>query len=122
MCHSPVLPIKLESSSSIPASPSYSSQPEALKRRRSDDNYHTVEKRQRIEPYGRPLLIDDEISIIRANASAALIQQFGRTAPGRVDNEQGSFMTDPHLYMRVLSLPILESLVRLAQINPRCLL
>jgi len=57
------------------------------------------------------MLIDDEISIIRANASAALIQQFGRTAPGRIDNSQGSFMADPHLYMRVLSLPILESLV-----------
>jgi len=59
------------------------------------------------------LIDDDEIGIIRANASAALIQQFGRTAPGRIDNDQGSFMADPHLYMRVLSLPILESLVRI---------
>jgi len=111
----PVFPIKFESSSSITSIPTYSSQPETLKRPRSEDTYHSLEKRQRIEPYSRPLLIDDdEIGIIRANASAALIQQFGRTAPGRIDNEQGSFMTDPHLYMRVLSLPILESLVRIA--------
>ena len=114
LCDLPAFPMKFESTSSAPAISAYSAQPETLKRPRSEDIYHSIEKRQRVDPYSRPLLIDDdEIGIIRANASAALIQQFGRTAPGRIDNDQGSFMADPHLYMRVLSLPILESLVRI---------
>lgn len=109
----------------------------SLKRRRSDQSQDLGEKRQRVDsgssanapteafpsaefadmlaqatstvmqqhaPYGNGLHVSEE----QAAASTALVSQ--KELNGHEGRSSG-FTSDPHLYMRILSLPILESLV-----------
>jgi hypothetical protein len=106
------------------------------KRRRHDESQDIGEKRQRIasgssasrsaEPLSeefREMLAQIEEGVMQQHApSAKKLQTSGEPAelacPVGTQYEHiepagqsGGFMSDPHLYMRILSLPILESLV-----------
>jgi hypothetical protein len=119
----------IESASPATMAPESSS----LKRRRSDESQDMGEKRQRVEPVptaSRPAgnQISEEFQAALAKAAGATMEQHapsssalqlyeyggaGNAAVEHTEHEdQGSgFTSDPHLYMRILSLPILESLV-----------
>ncbi|KAH8601271.1 telomere repeat binding factor-domain-containing protein [Bisporella sp. PMI_857] len=81
----------------------YSSELDVFKRPRLEDIYHAPEKRQ------RKTMERDDKCVIHAKASAAIKKHFG--PPGQRGGLSVS-MEDPHLHMRILSLPILESLSR----------
>jgi hypothetical protein len=112
----------------------------SLKRRHSDMGDETLEsdlKRQRVEE--GPLHIDDyDLDSMVAQAAASAVQSFETLAncsqanrPEAASHDQIAnckdtgynavhsaefstrFSSDPHLYMRILSLPILESLAGL---------
>jgi protein TBF1 len=110
----------------------------SLKRRRSDQSQDLGEKRQRVDSGSSatassgPLLSDGFASLL-AQATDAVIQQHAphgnglhvspeRATPSTAlvtqsehnghEGRSNGFTSDPHLYMRILSLPILESLVR----------
>lgn len=129
------VPIKNE----IPDYPSFNS-PDAspsLKRRRSDHSQDVGEKRQRLDhiaALSNPNMGSPSIADLAAQASEAVMKQYlaanqdctvqtqlsippeSALAPINHDTNvpAGSdFISDPYLYMRIFSLPILESLVRL---------
>jgi len=106
---------------------------ESLKRRRSEQDMG--EKRQRIDTGSSTAgEISNDFAAMLAQATNTVMQQHApadatnnglrlrvEQAPtpesmvahqDRVDNRSNGFNSDPHLYMRILSLPILESLVR----------
>lgn len=134
------VPIKHESpyiSETVVSQALISPQSPSLKRRRSDQSQDLGEKRQRIDsgssatgPPQAPL--SDGFAAMLAQATGAVMQQHasngnglqvsqeqsGESCPLVSQNEQNGhkgrssrFTSDPHLYMRILSLPILESLV-----------
>ncbi|KAH6679516.1 telomere repeat binding factor-domain-containing protein [Halenospora varia] len=107
------------------------SNPPSQKRQRSTSQ-DAAEKRQRIEP--APAM-DDDFARILAQATSLVTQQLQQSSdvqipqpvqteplqniPNQITNHQeptngayhtSRFMSDPNLYMRILSLPILESL------------
>jgi hypothetical protein len=134
------IPIKRESpysSETIVSQALISPQSPTLKRRRSDQSQGSGEKRQRVD-FGssatgpQEALLSDGFAAMLAQATGAVMQQHASDGNGlHVSQEQhgesGSvvsqneqngneghssrFTSDPHLYMRILSLPILESLV-----------
>jgi hypothetical protein len=109
------------------------------------------EKRQRVDSgssANRPAgdLPGDDFNTMLAQVGGAVMQQYapsgielaysppqvGQSCPLATQNEHtepqsqnNGFVSDPHLYMRILSLPILESLVRrtlpTAKFAPVCL-
>ena len=97
----------------------------ALKRTRSEEDLHEdPSKRQRIEPPAARNLPNEEFARLLAQATANTNEQierdrpepeyFGRqNAPDEGAKFQSGLANDPYLYMRILSLPILESLVRI---------
>lgn len=118
------VPIKYESHYEIA---SRSSRSPSIKRRRSDQSQMMGEKRQRVDSSPEHAQHDD-ITAILAQATERAKSQFmapskqSSLAPQPVQNmrqneEKGraghsnGFMSDPYLYMRILSLPMLESLV-----------
>ena len=105
------VPINRETNYVVPNAPMYNTQQHNPKRTRSEEIYHSPEKRQRLSLNNGSLHAADDISTIRANASAALKQHLRTSHPIQRSKEQDNFTTDPHLNMRLLSLPILESLV-----------
>jgi hypothetical protein len=60
---------------------------------------------QQHAPHGNGL----HVSLEQAAPSTALVTQ---SEHDRHEGRSNGFTSDPHLYMRILSLPILESLVR----------
>lgn len=127
------VPIKYESP--YGAEPTADNQLESPLKRRLSTEFHEDpgEKRQRIETAKDDL----DLAALIAQATASATQQFQveSTAQHESENQQyhnapvdivannnvqqqenninaGTFSSDPHLYMRILSLPILESLVR----------
>jgi hypothetical protein len=127
------------SSETVASQAPISPQSPSLKRRRSDQSQDLGEKRQRVEsgssatgaPQGS---ISDGFAAMLAQATGAVMQQHApygnglhagqeqseEQSPLVSQNEQNGheghssrFTSDPHLYMRILSLPILESLVGL---------
>lgn len=100
-----------------------SPQSQTLKRTRSDEDLlEDAPKRQRVEPPAGRSLPNDEFARLLAQATANTNEQIERDRPETdhfpstsVPNEGAKFQTgfanDPYLYMRILSLPILESLV-----------
>ncbi|KAE9380288.1 hypothetical protein N431DRAFT_432577 [Stipitochalara longipes BDJ] len=106
----------------------------SLKRRRSDESQDLGEKRQRVEPVSSMdrqagNLISEEFQAALAKAAGATMQQHAPSSSALHLYEEGGshhvaapqehtehedqnsgFTSDPHLYMRILSLPILESL------------
>ena len=126
------VPIKYESPYASESLSNFSPQSPTLKRRRSEEPDDIGEKRQRIES-SSDTLANDHLAAIIAQATASVRQQLGQsTTGGLISHEQdeqpvssvsrtiqngsaghgNGFTSDPHLYMRILSLPILESLVR----------
>jgi len=117
----------IESASPLNMPPESSSH----KRRRSDESQVSGEKRQRVEPASTAnglagSQISEEFQAALAKAAGATMQQHAPSSNTLEQREgcpatpqehtepedQGSgFTSDPHLYMRILSLPILESLV-----------
>lgn len=106
------------------------------KRRRSDESRDLGEKRQRVDPGPSANTATSHSLIVNfddmlAQATGAVMQQHAPSSnqlqsyqepPGtscpvvqhehtEPEVQSSGFMSDPHLYMRILSLPILESLV-----------
>ena len=104
----------------------------SLKRRRSNESQDLGEKRQRTDssadkPAGN--LPPEDFDTILARTAGAVMEHYAPSAvrmPYSPDEagrnvaalettepkvQSNGFMSDPHLYMRILSLPILESLV-----------
>jgi hypothetical protein len=134
----PDVPIKYESP--YPAD-SVSPQSPALKRRLSEEPDEMGEKRQRVDSGPNNMAIpDDDMAAILAQATAAATQGIEEAAEQAQEDEEEDepslfvdhnetkeeqptlFLSDPHLSMRILSLPVLESLVRssvaLPNVNP----
>ena len=126
----PDVPIKYESPYPTDSVAQFSPQSPTLKRRLSEDPDEMGEKRQRVD-YGRVNLTmpDDDMAAILARATAAAtqgIEEAAEQAQEEDDDERAQsadqdeikeeqptlFLSDPHLSMRILSLPMLESLVR----------
>lgn len=122
------VPIKHESPHAIHAVPQFSPQAPALKRRYSEEPDEMGEKRQRVD-CGPPSegLPDNDIIALLAQATAAATQGIEEALElVQEDDESGlfvdpdeikeepptAFLSDPHLAMRILSLPVLESLVK----------
>jgi hypothetical protein len=135
------VPIKYESpyhAESIANFPSQSPQSPTLKRGRSEEDMgDSGLKRQRIDslssnaPLATPskALANEEFARLLAQATASTTQQIEQSAnigqkrqpetnvsvnqnePDRSERLGSGFANDPYLYMRILSLPILESLV-----------
>ncbi|RDW72164.1 hypothetical protein BP5796_08198 [Coleophoma crateriformis] len=98
-------------------------QDNGLKRRRSSENMEGYEKRQKVEPI---TLANDNLAALLAQATASATQAFsapvsnGFEAPQTIQEPVVQHVnpapvstngtSDPYLYMRILSLPILESL------------
>ena len=133
----PDVPIKYESP--YPADPILQSSPQSppLKRRLSEEPDEMGEKRQRVDSGPANLATpDDDMAAILAQATAAAAQGIEDAAEQaeeeEAEDEPGLFMdqdetkeeqpalflSDPHLSMRILSLPVLESLVRSSIILP----
>ena len=130
-------PIKQEASYSGTSGSSQAiTAPKSLsqKRRRPDESQELGEKRQRIAPEAsrpaeplsvkfREMLAQTEGAVMQqlapsANRPQIYQEQAGSSCPVGAPHEHiepegqsRGFMSDPHLYMRILSLPILESLV-----------
>jgi hypothetical protein len=132
-------PIKQEASYSVTSGSSQAiTAPKSLsqKRRRPDQSQELGEKRQRIasgssasrpaEPLSvkfREMLAQTEGAVMQQHAPSAnrlqiYQEQAESSCPAGAQHEHiepegrsRGFMSDPHLYMRILSLPILESLV-----------
>lgn len=104
----------------------------SLKRRRSNESQDLGEKRQRTDssadkPAGN--LPPEDFDTILARAAGAVMEHYAPSAVGMSSSQDqagynvagleniepkgqsNGFISDPHLYMRILSLPILESLV-----------
>jgi hypothetical protein len=123
----------------------------SLKRRRSDGSQDMGEKRQRVDsgssankPAGdlpgggfNTMLAQVEGAVMQQYAPSGIELAYGPHQAGQScslaaqnehtepQSQSNGFMSDPHLYMRILSLPILESLVRRAPPNGKicpCLL
>ncbi|KAF4633020.1 hypothetical protein G7Y89_g5099 [Cudoniella acicularis] len=124
-------PIKYESPYYAEQAQMFTPQPQtpSHKRQRSgSDSQDAAEKRQRVEP---PSSDADDFAAILARTTASVTQQLGQSANIQTQhasppqqshfqsrNEQmggagltSGFTSDPNLYMRILSLPILESLI-----------
>jgi len=117
------VPIKYEEPSD--PMPQISSQSPTLKRRYSEDADRMGEKRQRVDsgPSNRGISRDGDMAVIMAEATAAATQgieeamgnnleEDEQADEDEIQSEQPIFISDPHLSMRILSLPVLESLVR----------
>jgi protein TBF1 len=134
-------PIKQESfyTSGSGADPALLTPPSpSTKRRRSDENEYFGEKRQRIDTESssnRPVenLLSEDFRAMLARAEGAVMQQHApsgnelqavrqeeaaKSCPPAAQNENiepagqiSGFTSDPHLWMRIMSLAILESLV-----------
>ncbi len=128
------VPIKNE----VPDYPSFDSPAisPSLKRRRSDHSQDIGEKRQRLDhiaALSNPNMESPSIADLAAQASEAVMKQylaanqdytvqtepsipFEPTLPSTIHDTNvpagSDFVSDPYLYMRIFSLPILESLVR----------
>lgn len=116
--------VKYESPYHAASAPtSMSPQSQTLKRTRSDEDLQEdVSKRQRVEPPVGRNLPNDEFARLLAQATANTHEQIergrpetdycdGQSVPKEGAKFQNGFADDPYLYMRILSLPILESLV-----------
>ena len=116
--------MKYESPYTTEPVPPLSSQSPSLKRRGSDEAERHGEKRQRVDAAPQSSS-DDYLDSILAKAIADATKQFEprqdiQDLPITSSNTFGQngtrgqnsgYTSDPHLYMRVMSLPILESLV-----------
>ena len=124
----PDVPIKYESPYASDSIPQFSPQSPVLKRRHSEEPDEMGEKRQRVDAgptnAGIP---DDDMAVILAQATAAATQGIEEAMEQAQEDDEPSlfldrdetkeelptlFLSDPHLSMRILSLPVLESLVR----------
>jgi hypothetical protein len=132
----PDVPIKYESPYPADSMPQSSPQSPALKRRLSEEPDEMGEKRQRVDSGPANLAMpDDDMAAILAQATAAAtqgIEEAAEQAQEEAEDEPGLFidqdetkeeqpalfLSDPHLSMRILSLPVLESLVRSSIILP----
>jgi len=100
--------------------------PASHKRARSD-THESIEKRQRVETEASPGIMrnsiahDDDLDNILRGVSASITQRYQQRAPSQpgiqtVCREDAihtlGFTSDPYLSMRILSLPVLDSLVR----------
>lgn len=120
--------IKYESPYPSDSPPKFSPQSPVLKRRHSAEPDEMGEKRQRVDAgptnAGIP---DDDMAAILAQATAAATQGIEEAMGQAQEDDEPSlllgqdevkeeqpalFLSDPHLSMRILSLPVLESLVR----------
>lgn len=108
-------------------------QPSSTQKRPNSDAQDGPEKRQRIEPTHTAAGNDDNLAALLAQATAAATEQFQQSSNVHSNRDYGppqsegalattqdeqrttgdihGFTSDPNLYMRILSLPILESLV-----------
>jgi hypothetical protein len=96
-----------------------------LKRRRSEDAEDIGEKRQRVSSDTAATNHDSIDQVLEQAATAAKrsIEQLPNTTP--IENEQAGikaqidgYILDPYLYMRIFSLPILDSLVSVQTFAP----
>ena len=90
-----------------------------LKRRFPAEKDGMGEKRQRVDsgPTNRGIP-DDDMAAILAQATTAATQGIEDAMESAQEEDEASaeqpvFISDPHLSMRILSLPVLESLVRI---------
>jgi len=117
--------VKYESPYTTDPAPPLSSQSPSLKRRGSGEAECHGEKRQRVDAAPQSSANNDYLDSILAKAIADATTQFEprhdiQDLPIASSNNSGQngtrgqnsgYTSDPHLYMRVMSLPILESLV-----------
>lgn len=126
----PDIPIKYESPYDADSVPKFSPRSPVLKRRLSEETDSMGDKRQRVDSGPANMeMLDDDMAAILAQATAAATQGIQEAAEqaqeededeaslfadqDEVKEEQPTlFLSDPHLSMRILSLPVLESLVR----------
>ncbi|TVY49672.1 Telomeric DNA-binding factor [Lachnellula occidentalis] len=124
----PDVQIKYETPSiaDLDSAPLYHHLPPASHKRARSDTHEVAEKRQRTEPEAssglmrNPFAHDDDLDNILKGVSASITQQYKQREPSQCSiqtvRREGAihtlgFTSDPYLSMRILSLPVLDSLI-----------